>query len=42
MGFTEGKARNFFLFSTSISAIGLVTAIVMIVDSKNVKYDMCI
>ena len=28
MGFTEGKARNFFLFSTSISAIGLVTAIV--------------
>jgi arabinofuranosyltransferase len=28
MGFAEGKARNFFLFSTFISAIGLVIAIV--------------
>jgi arabinofuranosyltransferase len=28
MGFAEGKARNFFLFSTFISVIGLVIAIV--------------
>ncbi len=28
MGFTEGKARNFFLFSTLVSAIGLIAAVV--------------
>ena len=28
MGFAEGKARNFFLFSTLVSAIGLMAAVV--------------
>jgi arabinofuranosyltransferase len=36
MGFAEGKVRNFFLFSTIISAIGLVIAIVTALSNISV------